>query len=59
MSVVSHKGVVENGLIHLPEGARVFVVVPGAPASPQLRVMSPRLADPAPIADFAMEVTEG
>ncbi len=64
MGVITYEGIIENGQIHLPEHvhlpdrARVFVVIPDAPTLPQAYVRSPRLAHPAQAADFEMDVGE-
>jgi hypothetical protein len=63
MSVLTLEGFVENGQIRLlneaklPEGARVYIVVPDAPG-PAPRIWSPRLADPGQAAVFSMQVSE-
>ena len=41
-----------------PEGARVYVIVPGVKEVTRIHVGSPRLAQPQRAADFTMEVTE-
>jgi hypothetical protein len=66
MSVMTLEGIVENGQIRLlertalPENARVYVLVPGAPERPARahHVWSPRLADPAQAPSFSMQVIE-
>jgi hypothetical protein len=65
MSVATVEAIVENGQIrlppnvHLPEHARVYVVVPDAVAPlPSSRVISPRLARSDQAADFSKHVTE-
>jgi hypothetical protein len=64
MSILAIEGTVEHGHIRLPdgvilpEGARVFVVVPEVQAVPQARVYSPRLRRPEQAADFVKEVIE-
>lgn len=63
MSVMTFEGFVEDGQIRLsdevalPENTKVYVVVPDAPR-PTVRIWSPRLANPAQISSFSMEVTE-
>ena len=63
-SVTALEGIVENGHVllpggvTLPEGARVYVVVPGT-AAPAARVQSPRLAHPEQAADFVLQVKQG
>ena len=66
MSVLTLEGIVENGQIRLlertalPENARVYVLVPGAPERPHRtpRIWSPRLADPAQASSFSMQVID-
>lgn len=64
MSVATFEGIVENGQIRLkgnvrlPDGARVYVLVPEVSARPVTRTDAPRLADPQQAADFRMEVIE-
>jgi virulence-associated protein VagC len=64
MSVVAVEGVVHHGMVRLPadlrlpENARVYVVVPMQTASPQPRIVSPRLKHPQDIIDFQMEIVE-
>lgn len=63
MKVATFEAVVENGQIrvpgsvHLPEKAKVYVVVPGVPSAAY--VGSPRLVRPEQAADFEKEVIEG
>jgi hypothetical protein len=63
MSLRTFEGVVENGAIrlapnvHLPEKARVYVLVPDTAASSL--IASPRLAHPEDGKYFEMEVIEG
>jgi NhaP-type Na+/H+ and K+/H+ antiporter len=64
MNVVTFEGVVDHGQIrlntdaHLPEGARVYVIVPGMRIEQIARVFSPRLAHAEQAADFEMEIIE-
>ncbi|HEX8146753.1 MAG TPA: hypothetical protein VF591_06210 [Pyrinomonadaceae bacterium] len=65
MSAETFEGVVEQGQIklssdvRLPEGTKVYIVVPGVEVQAQgVRLPSPRLARPEQAADFEMEVTE-
>jgi hypothetical protein len=64
MSVMTLEGVVENGQIrlpasvHLPEKARVYVVIPDTDVRPAAHIASPHLANPAQAADFEKEVVE-
>ena len=63
MKVATFEAVVENGQIrlpgsvHLPEKAKVYVVIPGVPSAAYIG--SPRLAHPAQASDFEKEVIEG
>ena len=63
MSVQTFEGLEENGQIRLldqatlPERTRVYVVEPEA-SRKEPRLWSPRLADPAEAAQFAMQVTK-
>jgi hypothetical protein len=59
------EGVVEKGQIklesdvRLPDGTKVYVVVPGIEVEEkQMHLRSPHLAHPEQAADFAMEVVE-
>lgn len=65
MSATTFEGVVEKGQIkidadvHLPEGTKVFIVVPDIEIEAKgVRVLSPRLAHPEQASDFDMEVVE-
>lgn len=64
MAVLSFEGVIEKGCVrlprdvHLPDRTRVYVVVPHASEKHDVRVPSPRLADPADAADFRKDVTQ-
>ncbi len=65
MSAATFEGVVEHGQIkldsdvRLPEGTRVYVVVPGIELGRQeVQLHSPRLARPEQAADFALEVVD-
>jgi hypothetical protein len=64
MKVATYEATVENGQIkisqpvHLPEHARVYVVVPGVEESPRLVVRSPRLARPEQLQELVKEVIE-
>ena len=64
MSVQTFEGIVDQGKIklppnvHLPENAKVFVVVPDAKPEPIAHIYSPRLAHPSQAIDFVMEITE-
>ncbi len=61
MSVTTYEGVIENGQIclpdnvHLPEKAKVYVVVPEVVARPAGQIVSPRLAHREQINDFKKE----
>lgn len=62
MSVLTFEGIVDQGKIvlppnvHLPENAKVFVIVPNATPEPKMHIYSPRLTNPAQAVDFVMEV---
>ena len=65
MGAQTFEGVVEHGRIrlnsevHIPEGAKVYVLVPGMEAEPgPVHLRSPRLARPEQAADFEMEVVQ-
>jgi hypothetical protein len=63
MKIATFEAVVENGQIrlpvsvHLPERAKVYVVVPGMPSAAYIG--SPRLVRPEQASDFEKEVIEG
>lgn len=62
MRIVTVEGVVEHGQIrledgvHLPEKAKVYVVVPDVQVEQVAHVFSPRLARPEQASDFEMEI---
>jgi hypothetical protein len=64
MSIVTIEGVVEHGQIRLkndvqlPDNTKVYVVVPNMQVEQIAYIVSPRLAHPEQVADFALEVTE-
>ncbi len=65
MGAQTFEGVVEHGQIrlnseaHIPEGAKVYVVVPGMEAEQgRVHLRSPRLARREQAADFEMEVVQ-
>lgn len=65
MSVTAIEGVVEDGVIrlpesiHLPENARVYVVIPDeGTALKKTHIFSPRLVDPEQAVDFTKDVVE-
>ena len=65
MGAQTFEGVVEHGRIrlnsevHIPEGAKVYVLVPGMEAEPgPVHLRSPRLARPEQAVDFEMEVVQ-
>lgn len=64
MSILTLEGVIENGQIrlpadiHLPEKARVFIVIPDAPPTKKAHLYSPRLTHLKQVADFKLEVIE-
>ncbi len=63
MSVESFEGIVENGLIRLPEHlslpdkTKVFIVVPNE-ASSVAKIPSPHLVDPSRIVDFEKKIID-
>jgi hypothetical protein len=67
MKVVTYEGVVDNGSVRLPsgtalpDGTKVYVVVPGMPeseATQAIHVRSPRLAHPEQASDFFKMVVD-
>jgi hypothetical protein len=64
MKVTTYEGTIENGQIklpedvHLPENARVYVVIPEVAEAPVPRIRSPRLARQDQAADFVKTVVE-
>ncbi len=62
MNVATFEGIVENGLIRLPENVRVpertkvYVVIPGVGEPSATRLMSPRLVHPEQAKDFEITV---
>lgn len=64
MKVTTFEGIIENGQIrlpanlHLPEKAKVYVVVPDVEMQQVAYVSSPRLAHPEQAEDFKKEVFE-
>lgn len=65
MSATTFEGVVEQGRIRLesevrlPEGTKVYVVVPGVEIeTKRVHLYSPRLAHPEQAADFELEIVE-
>ena len=65
MSVKAFEAIVEKGQIkmnsdvHLPEGTKVFIVVPDIEIAERgVSLHSPRLAHPEQASDFEMEVVE-
>jgi hypothetical protein len=65
MSAATFEGVVEQGQIklnsevRLPDGTKVYIVVPDIEIEEQgVRLHSPRLARPEQAAEFEMEVVE-
>lgn len=64
MSTVTYEGIVEGGRIrlkgdvHLPENARVYVVVPDVGVERVARLATPHLVDREQAQDFTMEVVE-
>jgi len=64
MKVTTFEGIIENGQIrlpanvHLPEKAKVYVVVPDIEMAQIAYINSPRLAHPEQAEDFKKEVFE-
>jgi predicted DNA-binding antitoxin AbrB/MazE fold protein len=65
MSASTFEGVVEQGQIkldsdvRLPEGTKVYVVVPGVEIEAErVHLYSPRLAHPEQAADFELEIVQ-
>ncbi len=64
MGIVTYEGIVEHGQIrlktnaHLPERAKVYVIVPDVQVEPIAHVFSPHLAHPEQISDFKMEIVQ-
>ena len=64
MAVVTYEGIVEKGKvrlkanIHLPENAKVYVIVPDGQVEKIARVLTPHLKNPKQVEDFKMEVSE-
>lgn len=64
MKITTIEATVENGKVilpenvHLPEKAKVYVVVPGFDREPAFHIESPRLAHPEQASDFIKEVIE-
>ncbi len=64
MRVTTFEGIVENGQIRLPatvrlpEGAKVYVVIPDVEIQTVAYIGSPRLVHPEQAADFKKEVVE-
>lgn len=64
MSILAIEGVVDRGTIRvvgevcLPEGARVYVIVPEPAPEKTPKLPSPRLANRQDVPDFAMRIVE-
>lgn len=64
MSVMALEGIVEDGQIRLstnvklPDGTRVYIIVPEIQVRTVSRIYSPRLAHRDDAADFVLEVVE-
>ena len=64
MSVVTYKGIIKQGRVtfknnvKLPDNTIVYVIVPSKKRSKPLRMMSPRLANPAQKDLLKVEVIE-
>jgi hypothetical protein len=65
MRIATFEAIVENGQIrlptsiHLPEKAKVYVIIPGVEVPSAAYIGSPRLARPEQASDFKKEVIEG
>lgn len=65
MKIATFEAIVENGQIrlpssiHLPEKAKVYVVIPGIEVPSAVYIGSPRLAQKEQASDFQKEVIEG
>jgi len=65
MSVIAVEGVVDHGVVRLreevslPEGTKVYVIVPEPVVAAAAHIRTPRLANPEQAADFRMDVSEG
>ena len=64
MPITTFSGTVEDGQVklaanvHLPEKAKVYVVVPGMQVQQIAYIISPRLVHPEQAVDFKLEVVE-
>ncbi len=64
MSTATFEGIVDGDRIrladgvHLPDRAKVYVVVPGLETKTRGRILSPRLKHPEQISDFKKEIVE-
>ncbi len=64
MKVVTYEATIEDGqvrlpeAVHLPEKAKVYVVVPEVEEAPRYHLRSPRLARPEQVSAFEKEVLE-
>jgi hypothetical protein len=64
MSILTLEGFVDHGQIrlpanvHLPEKAKVYVLVPDVQIEVTARIESPRLVHPEQAADFTMEISK-
>ncbi len=64
MGVLTIEAIVDNGQIklpsdvHLPEHAKVYVVVPDMKIEPTAHLFSPRLKNPNQATEFEMQVVE-
>ncbi len=64
MKVLPYEGIVDNGMIRLEEGVQLpvkaggYVIVPELEPSRVAHVYSPRLAHPAQVKGFRLEVRE-
>jgi len=64
VKVATYEGFIEHGQVrlvgevHLPENARVYVVIPEMEARPIAYIASPRLVHPEQARDFEKQVLE-
>lgn len=64
MSVISFEGIIENGLIKIPQTlnvpnhTKVYIIVPDYNVKRQAKISSPRLVHPEQANDFKKTVSE-
>ena len=65
MTITTYEGFVEKGKIrlkagvHLPDHAKVYVIVPDLQVERTARIVTPRLVHRKQAADFKMKISEG